>query len=298
MAFGRKKKKKQQAQAQVQAPYTDAAQIEQNASRLGKMFIGALDRAVHLQSGMIRAYVDWLRRNNPDASPAEIQRIMDRHFLTAVGGTGAGVGGAAAVPGVGFITGTAAIAGESLLFVDIAAVYTVGSAYLRGVDISDAEHRRAIVLMVLLGTQGAAIVDTLVGPEAQKLPTAKSLSRFSGPTLNQANSLMTRTLTKSIGRRMRRMWLGKIMPLGIGVVAGTMANRALAKKVSENVETNLGPAPADFVNALPPKSAEEEKIDKASHSKKTRIGAIIDVIRRNRDEEPVRTIPGAGDDSA
>lgn len=293
MALFKKDKKNQPA---TTTEKTDAQLIEQNASFLGRSFITGLDRAVRLQSGVIRAYVDHLRRSNPEASPAEIQAIMDKHFLYAASGTGAGAGGAAAIPGIGFVTGAAAIAGESLVFVDLAAVYTVGSAYLRGVDISDAEHRRAIVLMVLSGAQGAAIVDTLVGPNAQSVPSVKMLSKFSGPTLNQANSLLTRSLMKSLKRRLRRMWIGKLMPLGIGAVAGTMANRALAKKVIEGVGPNLGQPPVEFANELPAKSEAEEEIDKAEKNKKSRVKAVLDVFSRFRDRD--NDNDNAGDDDA
>ena len=68
----------------------DPAQLEKDAGPLGKAFIGAVDKAVHLQTGTIRAYVDWLRRQNPDASPAEIQKQMDTHLKRIVSGTGAG----------------------------------------------------------------------------------------------------------------------------------------------------------------------------------------------------------------
>lgn len=301
MALFRKSKDRKNKAAAAAAGQMDPQTIEANANLMGRSFIKGLDRAVHLQSGVIRAYVDHLRRSNPDASPAEIQAIMDKHFLYAASGTGAGAGGAAAVPGIGFFTGAAAIAGESLVFVDLAAVYTVGSAYLRGVDISDPERRRAIVLMVLSGSQGAAIVDTLIGPDAQKVPSAAMLSKFSGPTLNQANSLLTRQLLKSMKRRLRRMWIGKLMPLGIGAVAGTMANRALAKKVIEGVGPNLGQPPAQFLNELPAKSEVEDEFDEAHKNPKNRVKTILDIFGRNRggdddsDSDTAATAADAGD---
>ena len=86
MALFKKDKKNQPAMTTEKA---DAQLIEQNASLLGRSFITGLDRAVRLQSGVIRAYVDHLRRSNPEASPAEIQAIMDKHFLYAASGTGA-----------------------------------------------------------------------------------------------------------------------------------------------------------------------------------------------------------------
>ena len=283
--FNNDKKKDKNAEPATAPAELDPKTIEQNATIWGRSFIRGLDRAVRLQSGVIRAYVDHLRRSNPDASPAEIQAIMDKHFLYAASGTGAGAGGAAAIPGIGFFTGAAAIAGESLVFVDLAAVYTVGSAYLRGIDISDAERRRAIVLMVLSGSQGAAIVDTLIGPNAQKVPSVAMVSKFSGPTLSQANSLLTRQLLKSMKKRLRRMWLGKLMPLGIGAVAGTMANRGLAKKVIDGIGPNLGHPPAEFANELPAKSKEEDEIDAAEKNTKARIKSVLEVFSRFRDSD-------------
>lgn len=285
MAFGRKKSKKAHDGVVVDAIGSDPAAIEANASPLGKAFISALDRAVHMQSSVIKAYVNRLRRKNPDASPQEIQEMMDTLFMRAAAGSGAGAGASAAIPGIGFFTGAAAIAGESLLFVDLAALYTVGSAHLRGVDIQDEERRKAIVLVVLLGTQGAAIVDALVGPEAQKIPTRSTISRFSGPTLTQANSLLTRTAMKSVNKRIRRMWLGKIMPLGIGAVAGTMANRKLAQKVIENTKTNLGAPPSEFTEPLEQITIEEQELDRAvstAGDKRTKLAQAAEFLRLRR----------------
>ena len=75
----------------------DLGSLEEEAGPAGRAFIAAVDKAVHLQSGAIRAYVHWLRRQHPEQSPAEIQHTMDKHFKNAVSATGAGVGAAAAV---------------------------------------------------------------------------------------------------------------------------------------------------------------------------------------------------------
>lgn len=228
----------------------DAAQLEQDAGKLGKIFIGAVDKAVHLQTSVIRSYVDWLRRDNPDKSPAEIQKIMDKHLKNTVTGTGGGAGAAAAVPGVGLFTGAAAVAGESALFLDLAAFYAMASAYLRGDDISDPEHRRAIVLTTLMGTKGLAIVDTLLGEDAGKLPGKSTLARFSGPTLGEANNVLQRMAMRSLRRSMRRAWLGKMLPLGLGAIAGTTVNRKLAGNIIDNIQESLGPVPAQFATPI------------------------------------------------
>lgn len=241
------------------ATKADPAQLEKDAGPLGRAFINAVDKAVHLQTSSIRAYVDWLRRQNPDASPAEIQKTMDKHLKNTVTGTGAGVGATAAVPGIGLVTGAAAVAGESVLFLDLAAFYAVASAYLRGVDVDDPERRRAIVLTLLMGSKGIAIVDAILGDDATTIPGKSTLAKFSGPTLTQTNNVLERMAMRSLNNQMRRAWLGKLMPLGIGAIAGTTANRKLADGVIENVHDALGAVPAGFATPLPDK--EEQDID-------------------------------------
>lgn len=258
--FGTKKKSKDLAVRQEidEALREDPAQLEKDAGPLGRAFIGAVDKAVQLQTSTIRTYVDWLRRQNPDATPAEIQKLMDKHLKNTVTGTGAGVGAAAAVPGIGLFSGAAAVAGESVLFLDLAAFYAVASAYLRGEDISDPERRRALVLSLLMGTKGLAIVDAMLGDDAGKIPGKSTLAKFSGPTLANTNNVLQRIAMRSMRKTLRRAWLGKLMPLGIGAIAGTTANRKLADGVIDNVQSGLSAMPAAFASPLPEKDTDED----------------------------------------
>ena len=253
--FGTKKKSEDLAVRQEieEALREDPAQLDKDAGPLGRAFIGAVDKAVQLQTSTIRTYVNWLRRQNPDATPAEIQKLMDKHLKNTVTGTGAGVGAAAAVPGIGLFSGAAAVAGESVLFLDLAAFYAVASAYLRGEDISDPERRRALVLSLLMGTKGLAIVDAMLGDDAGKIPGKSTLAKFSGPTLANTNNVLERIAMRSMRKSSRRAWLGKLMPLGIGAVAGTTANRKLADGVIGNVQSGLSAMPAAFASPLPEK---------------------------------------------
>lgn len=258
--FGTKKKSEDLAVRQEieEALREDPTQLEKDAGPLGRAFIGAVDKAVQLQTSTIRTYVDWLRRQNPDATPAEIQKLMDKHLKNTVTGTGAGVGAAAAVPGIGLFSGAAAVAGESVLFLDLAAFYAVASAYLRGEDISDPERRRALVLSLLMGTKGLAIVDAMLGDDAGKIPGKSTLAKFSGPTLANTNNVLQRIAMRSMRKSLRRAWLGKLMPLGIGAVAGTTANRKLADGVIGNVQSGLSSMPAAFASPLPEKDTDED----------------------------------------
>ncbi|MDO5511939.1 hypothetical protein [Corynebacterium sp.] len=231
---------------------SDPQALEANAGAAGRALIRALDKAVAFQSSAIEGYVERLRRKNPDASPAEIQEMVDKHFLRIATGTGAGAGAAAAIPGIGFFTGAAAIAGESVVFLDAAAWYTMASANLRGIDISDQERRKALILVSLLGAKGSAVVDAVVGDvgKSKGLPTMSTVARFSAPRLTEANNRLVRLALRSFSKRLRRAWLGKLMPLGIGAIAGTIANRKLTRAVIANTRESLGMVPASFASPV------------------------------------------------
>lgn len=281
---------------------SDPAQLQREAGPLGRAFINAVDTAVHLQTGTIRAYVHWLRRQNPEASPHEIQELMSKHFRNTAAGTGAGVGAAAAVPGIGLVTGTAAIAGESVLFLDLAAFYTVASAYLRGEDIADPERRRAMVLTTLMGSKGVAVVDALLGEDAQAIPNKTMLSRFSGPGLAEANNILTRMAMRSMNKRLRRAWFGKLLPLGLGAAAGTAANRKIADVIITNVQGSLGAVPSQFAEPLPARDSSESGLS----SNPARFAAWIWGVfgrgkgRKHKRDEPEpdeRSAKGGGEPS-
>ncbi|QPK79943.1 hypothetical protein G7Y31_04425 [Corynebacterium lizhenjunii] len=215
-----------------------------DGDRLSRVVLGTLDRAVGLQASTISKYVDGVKSRNPQASMAERQKEIDGHFLLIVTGTGASAGGAAAVPGIGFVTGTAAIAGESVVFLEAATWYILASAKLRGIDISSKDLRRALVMMVLSGSRGTAIVDTFFSEDGQaaalgSLTNARALTRFSAPTLQGLNGRLAKSFTKQVTKRFKWAWVGKLMPLGIGAVLGGVANRKLARVVMDNTHSQL-----------------------------------------------------------
>lgn len=231
---------------------SDPSVLENNIGPAGRLFISALEKAVSVQATAIAAYVGHLRKRRPEASPQEIQETIDQHFLRLATSSGAGAGAAATVPGIGFFLGAAAIGAESLVFLDAAAWYTLASAQLRGVDITDENRRRTLILVALLGAKGSAIVDTFVGDvgATKGVPTMTTVARFTAPKLTEMNNRLIRTALKYMTRKFRRAWFGKILPLGIGAVAGTVANRKLARSVIANVRESLGVVPARFTDPV------------------------------------------------
>lgn len=237
---------KNAARDNAPATYTEQ-EVLAREDRTARTLMAGVDKAVRIQAGTVVKYVEAVKKRNPKAGPREIQGIIDKHFKNVVSGTGAGAGAATAVPGVGFFTGIAAIGAESLVFLEAAAWYILASAHVRGIDVHDKEHRKALVLLVLTGSKGSAVVDTVVGDQGLAgLRTASSLSRVSGSALQGLNGRLTQLFLKQVTKRMRFAWLSKLMPLGIGAVLGTLANRKLGDQVIRHAAEQLDPLPASF----------------------------------------------------
>ena len=216
--------------------------VDEN-NRISQSFMAALNKVISEQSSIIIGYVERLKKSNKNASPQELQELIDKHFLNIVSGTGAAAGASAAIPGIGLVSGAAAIGAESLLFLEAAAWYILASAHLRGDDIRDEERRRALVLVVLTGSQGSALVDTLLGDVTtlSGMKSAATLSRFSGPTLSGINGRLTKLFLKQAQKKLKWAWLSKLLPMGVGAVLGTTANRKLARQVMKHSDTQLSP---------------------------------------------------------
>ena len=217
-------------------------EVDEN-NRISQGFMAAINKVISAQSSIIIGYVERLKKSNKNASPQELQELIDKHFLNIVSGTGAAAGASAAIPGIGLVSGAAAIGAESLVFLEAAAWYILASAHLRGDDIRDEERRRALVLVVLTGSQGSALVDTLLGDVTtlSGMKSAATLSRFSGPTLSGINGRLTKLFLKQARKKLKWAWLSKLLPMGVGAVLGTTANRKLARQVMKHAGTQLSP---------------------------------------------------------
>jgi hypothetical protein len=64
-----------------------------------------IDKAVRGRRGIARKYVKWVRRRNPDATPAEVISMLEHHYVTAISAAGAAitVGSIAAEVGIAMI---------------------------------------------------------------------------------------------------------------------------------------------------------------------------------------------------
>ncbi|MGX1806908.1 hypothetical protein ACWIGI_14430 [Nocardia sp. NPDC055321] len=207
---------------------------------LERAVVSLLDNGAQVQAPAVAKYVEKLRRSHPDESPAQIIARIEKLYLTTVTGSGTAVGATAAVPGVGTVASIAAMSAETAFFMEASAVYTLAVAAVHGVAPEDKERRRALVLAVVLGDSGMAIVQKSVGHSAKNWG---NLLANKIPGLSAMNdSLLKRFMVQFLAKRSALM-LGKVIPAGIGAVIGGFGNRALGHNLIDNSRKAFGPPP-------------------------------------------------------
>ena len=204
----------------------------------------ALRRAIRGQAGAARAYVRQLRRAHPDESPARIRERLDSRFLTAVTASGAAVGAAAAGPGIGTVVAFGAVGAESLVFLEAAAFYTMAVAEVHGIDVREGEHEELLVMTVMLGASGTAILANAVGPSGG----AGSLASRSlhVPGLKEINRRMLSRFARKFAVKRAGLAVGKLAPAGLGAAVGGWGNRRLGRTVVETADATFGASPKEW----------------------------------------------------
>ncbi len=160
-------------------------------------------------------------------------RAIERRYQAAVSAIGAASGGVAAVPGVGTAAALASGLAEVAAFIEATALFTLATADVYGINTDDPEVRRALVLAVLLGETGMAAI------EAEGVALAHW-----GPVLSHGvnreliarlNNTLVRHLGARFGVRQGALFLGRALPLGIGVGIGVAGNLVLARSAIKSV---------------------------------------------------------------
>src|SRR5690606_17871632 len=147
-----------------------------------KMAVRGFDRLLTTQRPAVLAHVRNVRRRHPEASPEEVIRILERHFLTAVTAGGAGVGASAVIPGVGTGIGLALTGVETAVFLEASALFAQSVTEIHGIAVTDPDRARTIVMAMMLGTSGADLVRQLA---AQATGQAVPRSRFWGDVIGR-----------------------------------------------------------------------------------------------------------------
>jgi hypothetical protein len=232
---------------------------DENPGAAAKALSNILERGARVQAPAVEAYVARLRRANPDASPAEIITKLEKRYLAAVMASGAAVGSAAALPGIGTITALSAVAGETVVFLEATAIFVLAVAAVHGIPAGHREHRRALVLSVLVGDESKGAVRDLVGPgRTSGAWLGESTAALPLPMASQLNNRLLKYFAKRYALKRGAIAFGKMLPMGIGAVIGGGGNRVMGKKIISNARKAFGPPPSRWpvtLHVLPPAGA-------------------------------------------
>ena len=83
---------------------------------------------------------------------------LGRRYQLAVAGLGAAGGGIAIVPALGTVASLATASAEAVAALNAAVLYTLAVAEVHRLHVDDVERRRVLVLGVVMGEGGAALI--------------------------------------------------------------------------------------------------------------------------------------------
>ncbi|MFE6783797.1 MULTISPECIES: hypothetical protein [unclassified Streptomyces] len=228
------------------------------ASIPGQRVLDRLDKAIGVQSPLVRKNIARARQRNPEATPAEVIRSLERMYVSALTGTGAAVGGAAAAPGVGTGVALALSAGEALSSLELSALFALSLAEVHGVPVDELERRRTIVMGIMLGGGGSATIGKVAERTGQHWGR-QVVAKVPVETLRQINKILGKNFVTKYGTKQGIIVLGRVAPFGIGAVIGGGANAALAALAVRAGRRAFGPPPTTWEET--PTWAEDEDDD-------------------------------------
>ncbi|ULN46205.1 hypothetical protein MI170_23300 [Mycolicibacterium goodii] len=239
MVFGRSKSKNQ-----LPATLEGADGAADDAGTAAKVLSHIIESSTRVQAPAVKAYVDRLRSQQPDATPAQIVSRLEKHYLAAVMASGAAVGSAAAFPGIGTLMALSAVAGETVVFLEATSVFVLAVAEVHGIPAEHRERRRALVLSVLVGEDSKRAISDLLGTgRTSGAWLSDGAATLPLPAVSQLNSRLVRYFVKRYTLKRGAMAFGKLLPVGIGALVGGVGNRVMGKKIVANAAKAFGAPP-------------------------------------------------------
>jgi len=241
-----RRRRRRLARAVPEAP-RDAA--EWAAYRPTPLLDAALDKAVTIPSHVVRAHVDSVRRRNPEASPAQVVRILEREYLLVVQAAGGAVGTVAAIPAVGTGVGIALTSSDIATFFASSAAFALAVADVHGIAVDDVARRRALLLATVLGEKGARDVERATQGSGAAWGKVLLTSMPAGTLVKVNKALGNRFLRTQLAKQ-SGLAIGRLVPFGVGALVGVAGGRALGQGVIGQSRRAFGPPPSVFGRLL------------------------------------------------
>ncbi|PRY69468.1 hypothetical protein B0I08_102142 [Glaciihabitans tibetensis] len=222
-------------------------------------FVRGIDRLLSVQRPVVLAHIRSIRAHKPDATPAELIRILEHRYLTTVTASGAAVGASAVLPAVGVAASLALSGVETVAFLEASALFAQSVTEVHGIAVDDPDRARALVMTMMLGSGGSELVRQLAGEVTGVGPTrtgfwgdlvTKSLpSTAMGHIADQIKRSFMKKFVATQGTNI----VGRAIPFGIGAVIGGTGNNVLGRKVISSARKAFAAPPADFPLILAPR---------------------------------------------
>ena len=214
--------------------------------------VRGIDRVLSVQRPVVLAHIRTIRRAHPDATPAEVIRILERRYVLAVTSGGALVGASAALPAIGTATALALSATETAGFLEASALFAQSITEVHGIVVEDPERARTLVMSMMLGSAGADLVRQLAGQATGKGPSRNGFwgemvtKSLPAAAVGQMADSIKKSFLKRFVATQGTTIVGRAIPFGIGAVVGGSGNNILGRKVVSSSRDAFGPAPASF----------------------------------------------------
>jgi hypothetical protein len=265
--------------------------------------IRGIDRVLTVQRPVVLAHIRSIRHSNPDASPEQLIRILERRYLAAVTSGGALVGASAVVPGVGIAASLALSSVETAGFLEASALFAQSVTEVHGIAVDDPDRARALVMTMMLGSAGTDLVRQLAGQVTGSGPTRTGFwgdlvtKSLPSTAMGHVADQIKRSFMKRFVATQSTNVIGRVIPFGIGAVVGGTGNNILGRKVIKSSREAFGLPPQIFpieLNAREklPKLPAAPREPKQPRIKKPR--ALLGKSRTARDDK--HWIESADDD--
>jgi hypothetical protein len=252
-------------------------------------FVRALDKALAVQRPVVLAHIRSVRLRHPEATPAQLVRILERRYLLAVTGGGAAVGAAAVIPAVSTPVALALSGVETVGFLETTALFAQSVAEVHGIHVENPDRARLLVMTLMLGQEGAQLLGQFTQQATGKGPArsafwgeivTKTLPRNAvGPVLDRLQTVFIRHFGGAAGAS----FLGKAMPFGIGAAIGGTGNHILGRRVVASSRRAFGIAPMAFSAELAPKEGAkriEHRVLAGVRTAGATVGAGVGAVAR------------------
>lgn len=209
-------------------------------------------KALTSQRTTVMKNLQRMRRRYPNDTPQQLGLRIEKLYLQALTGAGAGAGAVSLVPGLGTVAGLGVSAGATIAFLELSALYAQSIAELHGYRTHEDEGSQALVMAILLGKDGRKI-----------LRQAGSYQKDTGSLASTALNLTTGGGLKGIvfdklkQSFMKRMiasqgasFLGRLLPFGLGALVGGAANHKLGMLTVESTDVIFGEYPTTFTDEI------------------------------------------------